>query len=436
LRAAARGYDAFYNGGRFEHIITALSEAEHLSVQGYQSVSMIAQFLQTNTLHWHGECETAYRILTETDREQLYAVYPYLGVLHDVNLGNLLVDLRRAPEASALYDDARAHLIAAYGREDFPFWGIVEMQAALVESRDNPTDQLQRRTAHALLLAEEHGIDEIVFLAHMYAAQIVAAKDIQLAYDHIDRSLAHTGTSRWGRRLVLSHAVRCAALFDSPEEVRRWYFQMTAVDTTGDLGTVEPRLAECWMWWRLDERTSALRGIETLLSDEFATPLHRLEAELLRLRITTDPTSNEQARITSQCTREGLGTWANQLLEGSKPGHIESQTDPTQSPVPGIQELPDDEAIREMRDLHCDIEIDGYHESFQGREIQILFLMARGASNTEIADIIYISVNTVRWYARQIYVKLDVRRRGEAVQAAWRLGLIGRRNGKSKPRNT
>jgi DNA-binding CsgD family transcriptional regulator len=93
-------------------------------------------------------------------------------------------------------------------------------------------------------------------------------------------------------------------------------------------------------------------------------------------------------------------------------------------------------AIREMRDLHCDIEIDGYHESFQGREIQILFLMARGASKTEIADIIYISVNTVRWYARQIYVKLDVRWRGEAVQAAWRLGLIGRRNGKSKPRNT
>jgi LuxR family maltose regulon positive regulatory protein len=51
--------------------------------------------------------------------------------------------------------------------------------------------------------------------------------------------------------------------------------------------------------------------------------------------------------------------------------------------------------------------------------------MARGASNTEIADTIYISVNTVRWYARQIYAKLGVRRRGEAAQAAWRYGLIG-----------
>jgi len=58
------------------------------------------------------------------------------------------------------------------------------------------------------------------------------------------------------------------------------------------------------------------------------------------------------------------------------------------------------------------------------REIAILRLMAAGLANREIGAELYLSVNTVRWYASRIYSKLDVKRRGEAVARARETGIL------------
>ena len=47
-----------------------------------------------------------------------------------------------------------------------------------------------------------------------------------------------------------------------------------------------------------------------------------------------------------------------------------------------------------------------------------------GLSVTEIADQMYLSVNTVRTHMRHIYDKLDTHRRHEAVERARTLGLL------------
>ena len=70
------------------------------------------------------------------------------------------------------------------------------------------------------------------------------------------------------------------------------------------------------------------------------------------------------------------------------------------------------------------LEINNYEESFNDRELDIIKYMGQGFSNQEIGDTIYLSINTVRWYARQIFSKLDVKRRGEAVAKAKTLGLV------------
>ena len=70
------------------------------------------------------------------------------------------------------------------------------------------------------------------------------------------------------------------------------------------------------------------------------------------------------------------------------------------------------------------LEINNYEESFNDRELDIIKYMGQGLSNQEIGDTIYLSINTVRWYARQIFSKLDVKRRGEAVAKAKTLGLV------------
>jgi two-component system, NarL family, response regulator LiaR len=53
------------------------------------------------------------------------------------------------------------------------------------------------------------------------------------------------------------------------------------------------------------------------------------------------------------------------------------------------------------------------------REAEVLDLICRGMSNLEIADQLFVSVNSVKTYVRQIYQKIGVARRAQAV--AWGL---------------
>jgi len=63
-------------------------------------------------------------------------------------------------------------------------------------------------------------------------------------------------------------------------------------------------------------------------------------------------------------------------------------------------------------------------EPLTGRELEILRLMADECSNSEIAEALYIAPGTVKWYVKQIYSKLDVHSREEAIARAADLHLI------------
>ncbi|MGO9482762.1 MAG: response regulator transcription factor [Candidatus Kryptoniota bacterium] len=58
------------------------------------------------------------------------------------------------------------------------------------------------------------------------------------------------------------------------------------------------------------------------------------------------------------------------------------------------------------------------------RELEILNLMAQGHSNKEIAAKIFVSVSTIKTHNQHLFVKLDVKRRTQAVEKAKRLNLI------------
>jgi LuxR family transcriptional regulator, maltose regulon positive regulatory protein len=58
------------------------------------------------------------------------------------------------------------------------------------------------------------------------------------------------------------------------------------------------------------------------------------------------------------------------------------------------------------------------------REHEVLRLVAAGLKNQEIADRLYISLNTVLYHTRNIYGKLQVTHRTQAVQRARELGLV------------
>ena len=58
------------------------------------------------------------------------------------------------------------------------------------------------------------------------------------------------------------------------------------------------------------------------------------------------------------------------------------------------------------------------------RELEILNLLAQGHSNQEIAAKLFVSLSTVKTHNQNLFEKLDVKRRTQAVEKAKRLQLI------------
>jgi len=58
------------------------------------------------------------------------------------------------------------------------------------------------------------------------------------------------------------------------------------------------------------------------------------------------------------------------------------------------------------------------------RELDVLQLMAEGLSNQEIADRLFVSLNTIKTHSSNLFLKLEAERRTQAVEKAKRLSLI------------
>ena len=63
-------------------------------------------------------------------------------------------------------------------------------------------------------------------------------------------------------------------------------------------------------------------------------------------------------------------------------------------------------------------------DALSQRELQVLQYLAAMLSTEEIAEAMYVSVNTVKTHVRSILRKLSASRRNEAVRRARTLGLV------------
>ncbi len=67
---------------------------------------------------------------------------------------------------------------------------------------------------------------------------------------------------------------------------------------------------------------------------------------------------------------------------------------------------------------------DGLPISLSAREMEVLALIAEGKSNQEISAQLYLALNTVKRHVYNIFAKLEVKKRTQAVSKARQLGLI------------
>jgi LuxR family maltose regulon positive regulatory protein len=67
---------------------------------------------------------------------------------------------------------------------------------------------------------------------------------------------------------------------------------------------------------------------------------------------------------------------------------------------------------------------DGLPVSLSAREVEVLGLIAAGRSNQEISAELFLALNTVKRHVYNVFTKLDVKNRTQAVTRARQLGLI------------
>lgn len=99
-----------------------------------------------------------------------------------------------------------------------------------------------------------------------------------------------------------------------------------------------------------------------------------------------------------------MGIWAGRRLTVSKPVGMQLNT-----------------ASRSV-DVHE--ELDSIPFGISRREQEVLLLMAQGLSNQEIADKLFVSLNTIKSHSASLFLKLDVKRRTQAVHRARELKII------------
>jgi len=62
--------------------------------------------------------------------------------------------------------------------------------------------------------------------------------------------------------------------------------------------------------------------------------------------------------------------------------------------------------------------------NLSAREYEVLQAMTQGKSNAEIADHLFLTVSTIKTHASNLYTKLDVKSRTQAIEKAKRLKII------------
>ena len=108
----------------------------------------------------------------------------------------------------------------------------------------------------------------------------------------------------------------------------------------------------------------------------------------------------------------GLGIWL--ALKLMKP-KTEIQTIVVEKPVV-VKELSEADLLQ--------LEKQKQQLGLSSREQEVLQLMAEGLSNQEIADRLFLSVPTIKTHSSNLFLKLDVKRRTQAIEKARQLKII------------
>ncbi len=431
---SCRAYSSFMIGDHDNTISHAHQALEQLPVTATLTRVQTALYLGI-AYRYQGQIHTALDIYNE-----ILPTIPSLGghsiaVLCYLHLGDLHMEMAQLQRAKELYEQALDSTELHTGRPDMPFTGYVYVSISRILRQWNQLEDAYRLTVKGLALCREWNVADILALSCLELASIHQAlgNDEQAQASIQEAGNIFDSFSAWGRKIADAHQAKFDLAHGDIQSAASW---AQTTDLAAD-GAFEFHreieylvLARVFIAQRrfvkafalveriyrvaqeIGKKQTELEGLillalvfsdqgkvdEALVHLEQALSIGEPEG-IIRIFVDEGPRMADLLQEALEC---GLAPEYVRRLLAAFPAGVSSQTAVTQTPV-------------DQSDLV---------EPLSEREIEILQKIAEGLTNPEIADRLYLSLNTVKVHTRNIYSKLDVHNRTQAVAKARALGIL------------
>jgi LuxR family maltose regulon positive regulatory protein len=234
---------------------------------------------------------------------------------------------------------------------------------------------------------------------------------------------------RWALPAIASQRARLAVRCGDVETAAQWAASC-ALDESGPISYVQEGdaliLARIWLAeGKLDAASKLVRNL--LASNETAARWGRVIQVLVLQALVHEARGEEEAAVTT----------LKRALDLAEPeGYVRTFVDAgpaLQTVLARVEALPAyvatlqaafDPPQAEPANALTSAASQPLVEPLTDRELDVLRLIAQGLTNQEIADRLFISVNTVKTHAKHIYEKLSVRNRAQATTRALEMALL------------
>jgi len=358
-----------------------------------------------------------------------------IAVLCYLHLGDLYMEMAQLHRAKEVYKEGLKFTERHTGCPEMPFSGYVYVGIGRVLRQWNQLENAYRSTAKGLALCRDWNMAEILALSCIELAYIrQALGNDEQAYASIQEAIRiFDGFSPWGSKYAAAHQAKLDLARGDVDAAVRWA-QANDLDPDGDFEfhreneyvalarvfIAQKRFKEAHalveriyrIAQEIGKRQTEFEGLILLalvfsIQGETDQALVHLEKALtigepegfIRIFVDEGP---PMARLLYKALTRGIAPdYVRQLLAAFP------IAEPEQADSPKTQ-APESDLI----------------EPLSERELEVLELLAEGLTNREIASRLFLALNTVKAHSSNIYGKLGVHSRTQAVARARALGLL------------